>query len=100
MAKFNLIQNSFNSGELDPKLKGRSDIKEYGTGCETLENMLIMPAGGVTRRPGTQYIDSIEEGGTFEDAVLFPFVYDYDTSYIIALSYDSPYVKILSKKTW
>lgn len=50
------IVNSFNAGELSPFMDARSDVKKYGSGCKTLENFIILPYGGVMRRPGTQYL--------------------------------------------
>lgn len=47
---------SFNAGELSPRLMSRPDLEKYGAGCRTLENFLIMPYGGVNRRPGTQFM--------------------------------------------
>ncbi|HEY2068279.1 MAG TPA: hypothetical protein VGG48_01895 [Rhizomicrobium sp.] len=45
---------SFTAGELTPRLKGRTDYKNYFNGCATLANMVVLPQGGVTRRPGFQ----------------------------------------------
>lgn len=47
---------SFNAGELSPRLESRPDLEKYASACRTLENFIIMPYGGVNRRPGFQYI--------------------------------------------
>lgn len=47
---------SFNAGELSPRLVSRPDLDKYGAGCRVLQNFLIMPYGGVNRRPGTQFL--------------------------------------------
>ncbi len=47
---------SFNAGELSPYLDARSDLEKYVSGCRQLENFIIMPYGGVYRRPGTEYL--------------------------------------------
>jgi len=49
------VQN-FNAGELSPFLANRTDVAKYESGCQHLENMIILPYGGVMRRPGTQYL--------------------------------------------
>ena len=49
------VQN-FNAGELSPFLANRTDVTKYESGCQQLENMVILPYGGVMRRPGTQYL--------------------------------------------
>lgn len=50
------LLTAFNAGELSPKLKGRSDVARYHSGCRILENFIILPQGGVMRRPGTHFV--------------------------------------------
>lgn len=50
------LVNSFNAGELSPYMGARSDVEKYRNGCATLENFIILPYGGVVRRPGTEYL--------------------------------------------
>ena len=56
MAKTRFIQSSFVSGELSPLLKGRIDINQYYQAVETADNVVIVPQGGMKRRPGTEFI--------------------------------------------
>ena len=56
MAKTRYIQSSFVSGELSPLLKGRIDINQYYQAVETASNVVIVPQGGMRRRPGTEFI--------------------------------------------
>lgn len=56
MAKTRFIQNSFTSGVLSPLLKGRTDLEQYYQGLETGDNWVLMPQGGIRRRPGTHYV--------------------------------------------
>jgi hypothetical protein len=51
------MQTSFASGELSPLLLGRTDLDQYYKGAQTAENVVIVPQGGVKRRPGTKFID-------------------------------------------
>jgi hypothetical protein len=62
MPKSQFQQTSFASGELSPLLKGRTDLDQYYKGAQDAKNVVIVPQGGVKRRPGTKFIDSI--GGT------------------------------------
>ena len=57
MAKSHFLQSSFASGELSPLLRGRTDLEQYYAGLSTAENVVIVPQGGVKRRPGTEHID-------------------------------------------
>ena len=59
MSKF--FQSAFMSGELSPLIKGRVDIDQYYKGMQTAENVVIVPQGGLKRRPGTQHIDVAEK---------------------------------------
>lgn len=52
MPRIRTIQTSFTSGELDPLLAEREDIKFYYSGAETMQNVRCLPQGGFTRRPG------------------------------------------------
>ena len=56
MAKTRFIQNSFTSGVLSPLLKGRTDLEQYYQGLETGKNWVLLPQGGIRRRPGTPFV--------------------------------------------
>ena len=62
MAKSRFIQNNFVSGELSPLLRGRTDLQQYYQGCETADNVVIVPQGGLRRRPGTEFIGECVKG--------------------------------------
>jgi hypothetical protein len=53
MARFNSIINSFSSGEVSPRLYGRTDLDSYKKSLKELLNMYITPQGGARRRPGS-----------------------------------------------
>ena len=53
---FHKLTLNFNAGELSPFLISRTDVGKYESGCQRLENFIILPYGGVIRRPGTQYL--------------------------------------------
>lgn len=59
MAKTRFIQSSFVSGELSPLLKGRIDLTQYYQGVQTAKNLVIVPQGGMKRRPGTEYVQTV-----------------------------------------
>tara|TARA_B110000971_G_scaffold178510_1_gene184489 strand:+ start:2498 stop:5089 length:2592 start_codon:yes stop_codon:yes gene_type:complete len=56
MPRSSFLQSSFASGELSPLLKGRTDLEQYYAGVATAENVVIVPQGGMKRRPGTEHI--------------------------------------------
>lgn len=71
--------SSFNGGELSEYITSRVDMETYRSGCRTLENMYVLPYGGVTSRTGTEYM-----GEALSENVRFiPFDFTEDNSYII-----------------
>ncbi|OIN98272.1 MAG: hypothetical protein AUJ49_13580 [Desulfovibrionaceae bacterium CG1_02_65_16] len=51
-----IILTNFTAGELSPRLAGRVDVSKYFNGCQRLENFLVQPHGGVTRRSGMRFV--------------------------------------------
>ncbi len=51
-----MILTNFTSGELSPRLAGRVDVSKYFNGCQSLENFLVQPHGGVVRRSGMRFV--------------------------------------------
>ena len=49
------LQNVLSGGEISPLMRGRADQPRYQTGCRLMQNMVPMPQGGATRRPGTRF---------------------------------------------
>lgn len=72
--------SSFNGGELSPYLDSRVDIDKYQSGCRTLENMYVLPSGGVERRIGSEYI---AESLGVDGVRLIPFSFTEDESYVV-----------------
>jgi len=50
---------SFNAGEVSPLIDARTSLEKYKSACRTLENFIIMPYGGVNRRPGTEFVAEV-----------------------------------------
>ena len=91
MSRVIAIQNSFTSGELDPKLLSRTDLKAYETGLTTALNVVVLPQGGVKRRPGLKYI--AELGGSPENGIrLVPFEFNTSDAYLLAFTNNRMYV--------
>jgi hypothetical protein len=59
MAIERVSQTIFTHGEIGSYLSGRFDDKIYSAGAQTLENWLLLPQGGVMRKPGFQYVDTL-----------------------------------------
>lgn len=64
-------QNVLNGGEISLLLRGRVDQPRYNTGAREMLNMVPMPQGGATRRPGTRYLGTAKS----QTSRLVPFVF-------------------------
>jgi len=53
-------KSSFAAGELTPTIEGRTDLPLYQNGAKKIINWMILPSGGLTRRPGTEFIWAIQ----------------------------------------
>jgi len=87
MARVSTIVTNFQAGEFSPRLEGRIDLEKYGSGAQKLENMLIFPQGGITRRPGTKYAGTSKDGGkvrlvNFEFSDEQAYVLEFGENYI------------------
>ncbi len=82
MASIPIVKRLFNSGELSPKVYGRTDLDRYEGGVKALENFVSIPQGGVVRRPGTRYIATIKHN-TAATVAVYPFVFSLNQAYII-----------------
>jgi len=91
MSKIIAIQNSFTSGELDPKLLSRTDLEAYGSGLTTALNVVVLPQGGIKRRPGLKFITEL--GGSPENGIrLVPFEFNTSDAYLLAFTHNRMYV--------
>ena len=79
MARAQSTIATFSSGELDPRMRGRTDIKQYLQGALRMRNFRQLAQGGVQTRPGTDKILEIPEDGR-----LIPFIFSESQSYLLA----------------
>jgi len=79
--RLNPIVNSFASGELSPRLYGRTDSPKYATGCEVMENFMALPHGGAMRRGGTRFINEVKNSA--HTTRLIPFEFSVDQTYVL-----------------
>jgi hypothetical protein len=73
--------SSFTAGEISPRLEGRTNIEKYREGLSDLTNMVVMPHGGVTRRPGTEYLGEVKSSSV--KTRLIPFQFKTTDTYIL-----------------
>ena len=73
--------SSFTAGEISPRLEGRIDIDKYREGLSELTNMVVMPHGGATRRPGTEFLGQVKDSSV--KTRLIPFQFKTSDTYIL-----------------
>ncbi len=78
-----LIQNSFTSGELSPRMTGRPDIDFYFNGAETVENFIVLPQGGLKTRPGFRYVANVGDTDLTANVRLIPFLFNDEQAYVV-----------------
>jgi len=81
MVKFTKAFTNFTAGEITPKLLGRTDIAKYENGAETVENFLVEPHGGLTRRPGTRFVAEVKTSAN--QVRLIPFEFNVEQAYVL-----------------
>lgn len=81
-----VLKPSFARGELTPLVHARPDLAMFHVGLASCVNMIIMPQGGATKRPGWK---RHEEWGTWTGdscpVRLVPFSYSREDSMVLAM---------------
>lgn len=58
--KSSVVQNNFSAGVLEPRMNGRTELPQYASGLQNGDNCLTIPLGGIRRRPGLRYLDTLK----------------------------------------
>jgi hypothetical protein len=81
------LQTTFNSGELDPRLAARTDVKQYYQGAAEALNVISMPQGGMKRRPGLAYKDGVLSSGSAGSSVrMASFSFNTEQTYLLVFT--------------
>ena len=81
MAKITAAKQNFTSGEITPRLSGRTDLGRYDNAAQIIENFLVQPHGGLGRRPGTKFIREVKTSSA--QTRLIPFQFNVEQAYIL-----------------
>lgn len=74
-----LVQTNFSSGEIGPLMDMRHDTGAYQNGARRLRNVSVLNQGGITRRPGTEYLATLNGRSR-----MIPFEFSNTEQYIFA----------------
>jgi len=85
------IQPSFARGEISDDLYGRVDTEAYDAAVRKARNMIVHAHGGISNRPGLQYIASVKTHST--QPVLVEFRFKTTDTYI--LEFGNLYMRVI-----
>ena len=80
------FQTNFSVGEIDPLIRSRTDIEQYGNALEEATNILVQPQGGITRRDGLVKIGGFPTPSYYNKFKLISFEFSVSDSYILVLT--------------
>jgi hypothetical protein len=89
MSRVSTIKTNWTAGELSKDLFGRVDITKYQNGAETVENFVVQPHGGITRRPGTRFVKEVKTSSA--KTRLLPF--EFSTTQAYCIEFGNLYVR-------
>ena len=76
-----LTQSAFTSGELDPSLHRRLELAKFDAGATKLENFFVHTHGGVSNRPGFEFVAEVKDSSAVTR--LIPFEFNTEQTYVI-----------------
>lgn len=82
----NHIITNFTRGELSPLLYGRVDFDGYYKGAKHIENFVVLPQGGLIRRPGFKAIKPVKDSTT--SIRLIPFQFSTEQGYVLEFGHE------------
>lgn len=86
MPKVSPIQGNFGTGEISPLAQGRVDLDRYKTALAVCQNYIPTIQGGLTRRPGTEYIVEVKD--STKKTRLVPFRFSQTDAYILEFGHE------------
>jgi len=82
-----IIQPSFAGGELAPSLHARVDLAKYAVGLKLCRNFFAHAHGGVSNRPGTEFIGEVKDSN--RRSRLIPFAFNTDQTYVLEFGHNT-----------
>lgn len=67
------ITYAFHAGEIAPAAHGRSDVERYNSALDILENWIVTPQGGLSRRMGSHFVNEIKNSARRPRLIRFEF---------------------------
>lgn len=78
------LKRNFTAGELKKTLHAAEELGFYNNGAKRIENMIVLPEGGLARRPGTRFITEVFNEA--ETGLLMPFKFSRTDTRIVCFN--------------
>ena len=89
----NLIQYAFVAGEISPRLFGRTDLEKYDLGVALAHNYFVDYRGGISTRPGTRFLDFIQNDD--KETKFFEFAFAPDAGNTYGILFGEGYIRFV-----
>ena len=86
-----VIQSSLSGGEVSPEVAARTDIGKYKVSVATCENAFVQVQGGISNRPGLEFVAECVSGTLATR--LIPFEFNTEQTYI--LEFGNLYMRVV-----
>ena len=78
-----LTQNSWLGGQMDVRMTGRQDMRNYRNGASVLKNFLPVKLGSIRKRPGTDYVADLTSWIGTREFRMIPFGFKSGEGYVL-----------------
>jgi len=86
LSRYHQYQASFTGGEMDPLLRGRTDLQQYYAAVALAQNVQFEPQGGFSRRPGLRFLTDLTGDNPGNGVLLIPFEFSTTQNFMIVAS--------------
>ena len=83
MPRLTSLISNFSSGEVSPRMRGRSDQARYQNACRVMENMVTTILGPSARRPGSRFVAEVKTSASRTESI--PFEFNVEQTYVIEI---------------
>jgi len=90
MPRGSVFKNNFSAGMISQLLDAREDTATYQNGAAELLNMIVLPQGGLSNRPGFEYIAEVKDSSKY--VRLIPFIFSDEQAYV--LEFGDNYIRV------
>lgn len=88
-----LAKYAFVAGEISPTLFGRSDLEKYDLGLALARNWFVDYRGGLSTRPGTEFVDFVQHDD--QETRFFPFKFAPNLANTYLILFGDGYIRFI-----